>query len=473
MTTTTIARPAARDDQRAHATRALRPTAILTVLLGAQLMAILDVNIVNVAAATIQTDLHASGASLQLIIAGYLIAYAVLLITGARLGGLLGYRRTFLVGLGAFTAASLACGLAGSGGSLTAFRFLQGAGAALMIPQVFSLIQRHFEGPARARALGRYAAVIAGGVVAGQILGGVLVDANLWNTGWRPIFFINVPIGIALLVAGVRLLPRDAAEPGRRLDVPGLIALAAAVLAFVLPLVFGHQQGWPLWTWLSLGGSVVLFAAFAFVQSRVQHPLMPGRLFRVRGLVVAAATMFVMMVAYGGYLFSVALHLQAGLGYSPLHAGLTFVPMALSFGTASLNWRRLPARWHRVMIPVGLAVAAASLAVIAAVLHASATPNLWFFLAQVPFGLGAGVAFSPLMAQALAGVAPADASDASGVVTTTVQLAQVVGLAGIGSLYLSLVGSHGSTAAVTVAVASAGVACLIAVGLSALMPRAR
>ncbi len=467
MTTITLDRPRAAVPRSTGA----RAAALLTVLLGAQLMAILDVNIVNVAAATIRTDLHASGASLQLIIAGYMISYAVLLITGARIGGLTGYRTAFLAGLVGFTAASLACALAPSDALLTVFRFAQGAAAAFMIPQVFSLIQRHFEGPARARALGRYAAVIAGGVVAGQILGGVLVDANLWGTGWRPIFFINVPLGLAFLVAGVRLLPRDAAEPGRRLDVPGLVALAAAVLAFVLPLLFGHQQGWPLWTWLSLGGSVLLFAVFAAVQSRVAHPLMPGRLFRVRGLVVGAITMFAMMVSYGGYLFSVALHLQTGLGYSPLRAGLTFVPMALCFGAASLNWRRLPARWHDVMIPIGLTAAAASLAVIAAILHADGAPDIWFFVAQVPFGIGSGLAFSPLMGKALAGVAPADASDASGLVTTTVQLAQVVGVAGVGSLYLSLIGSHGSTAAVTVTVASAGVAALIAAGTSLLLPR--
>jgi EmrB/QacA subfamily drug resistance transporter len=438
-----------------------RTGAVLAVLLAAQLMAILDVNIVNVAAATIRTDLHTSGAGLQLIVAGYLITYAVLLITGARLGGVLGYRRAFLGGLAGFTVASLACGLAATAGELIAFRFLQGAGAALMIPQVFSLIQRHFTGDARVRALGRYAAVIAGGLVLGQVLGGILVTADIAGTGWRPVFFVNVPIGIVLLFWSARLLPADAVDaPARRLDVPGLVVLAVAVLAFVVPLLFGHQQGWPAWTFVSLSASVVLLAAFATVQRRSTAPLMPGRLFRARGFVPSLTALFVTMCAYGGYLFSVALHLQTGLHYSPLRAGLSFVPMALAFGAASLNWRRVPARWHRRMIPTGLLVAAASLMVIAIALHGSGTPGVWFYLAQIPFGLGAGAAYSPLVAAALANVAPADAADASGLVTTMVQLAQVVGLASIGSLYLSLFATHGSAdaAAITVLVEAVGAA---------------
>jgi MFS family permease len=454
--------------------RPVRTGPVLTVLLAAQLMAILDVNIVNVGAATIRADLHAAGATLQLIIAGYLISYAVLLITGARVGWLIGFRRAFLAGLATFTVASLACALATSAAALVAFRFAQGAGAAFMIPQVFSLIQRHFDGAARLRAFGRYAAVVAGGVVAGQILGGVLVSADLWGTRWRPIFMINVPVGLALLLLGARLLPRhDAPDGGRRLDGWGLVVLGAAVLALVVPLVFGHEEGWPAWCWVSLAAAVALFGAFAAVQRRVAAPLMPGRLFRAAGLLPAITALFALMVAYGGYLFSVALHLQTGLGYSPLRAGLAFVPMAVSFGVGSLNWRRLPRRWHPRLIPAGIVVAAASLGAIAAALYATGRPSAAFFLAQIPFGLGAGAAYSPLVGRALANVAPPDAADASGLVTTTVQLAQVVGLSTVGSAYLTLALSHGSvTAVATTTAVEAALAVLAGVALLLPSPRA-
>ena len=445
--------------------RAPRTGLILAVLLGAQAMAMLDVNIVNVAAATIRSDLHTSGASLQLIIAGYLIAYAVLLITGARLGGALGFRRVFLGGLTVFTLASLACALAPSAGPLIVFRFLQGAGAALMIPQVFSLIQRHFEGAARVKALGRYAAVIAAGSIAGQILGGLIVTADFLGTAWRPAFMINVPVGALILLAAVRVLPSDTHRVVRRHDIPGLATLAVAVLALVVPLVFGHQEGWPAWCWALLAGALAVFPVFAYQQRRAAAPLMPARLFRAAGLLPAIVALFAMMVSYAGYLFSVALHLQTGLGYSPLRAGLSFLPMALTFGTASIQWRRLPARWHRYLPSAGLVLAAAALALIAVSLRG--TPGIGFLAAQIPFGIGAGVAFSPLMARALANVAPADAADASGLVTTIVQLAQVIGLSTVGSVYLSVTAAHGSAGAIAAATAiNAGLALLAAAAAS-------
>jgi len=453
----------------------VRTGAVLAVLLTAQLMAILDTNIVNVAGATIRSDLHTSGAGLQLVIAGYTIAYAVFLITGARIGGMIGYRRAFLLGLAGFTVASLICGLAGTSGQLIGFRLVQGAGAALMIPQVFSLIQRNFTGPTRVRALGYYAAVISGGVVAGQVIGGLLVDANLWGTGWRPVFIINVPIGLAVLVLGRRLLPVDVREPARPLDLAGLATLAAAVLAFVTPLVLGHEEGWPAWCWYSLGASVVLFVGFAGVQRRAAAPLMPGRVFRAPGLILSLAALVAMMISYAGYTFTMALHLQAAVGYSALMAGLTFAPMAICFGIASLNWRRLPARWHGPAIPVGLIVAALSLAAIAVALRGTTPVGPLFLAAQVPFGFGSGVAFSPLMARALAGVRPADAPDASGLLTTNVQLSQVLGVAGLGSLYLGLAEHSASPAgadhAIMVTLLVEAAAAVVGAGVSLLLTR--
>ena len=201
---------------------------LLTIVLAGQFMAILDVTIVNVAISTIQHDLGASGAAMQLVVGGYTIAYAVLLVTGARLGDLGGHRRLFLAGLGLFTLASLACGLAPNTGTLIAFRLAQGAGAALMVPQVLSLIQRSFDGAGRARALSVYATVIAGAAVTGQIVGGILVDLDIAGTGWRPVFLVNVPIGVVLLLAGARWLPADGHRTARGLDPWGLVTARAS-----------------------------------------------------------------------------------------------------------------------------------------------------------------------------------------------------------------------------------------------------
>jgi EmrB/QacA subfamily drug resistance transporter len=431
---------------------------LLTILLTGQFMAILDVSIVNVAAPTIRTDLSASGARLQLIVAGYTIAYAVLLITGARLGARHGHRTVFLIGLAAFTAASLACGLAQTSGQLIAFRFGQGVGAALMVPQVLSLIQRSFSGAARARALSLYAAAIAGGAVIGQISGGLLVSADLFGTGWRPVFLVNVPVGLLLLFLGGRVMPRDAGDPSRSLDLPGLALLVPTVLAFIVPLVLGHEQGWPLWGWLCLLASAFLGAVFALVQRRVSRaPLIPGRILRIRSVVAGVVVLFGSFAIYGGWLFCLAVYVQSGLGWSPLKTGLLFLPGAVGFATASLTWRRLPEGWHRGLIPVGLAVATVAMALLAVVAFFGDPPST--VLLSVAFalnGVGMGFAFSPVISVALAEVPPADAPNASGLLTTTLQLAQAVGVAVFGTLYLSLLSARTvSAAATTTAIALA------------------
>src|SRR6202012_812476 len=216
------------------------PGVALAVALAGQLMGVIDVNNVNVSVPAMHGTLGASGAGLQLIVAGYTIAYAVLLVTGARLGDILGHRRTYLAGVALFALASLGCGLAPSAGALVALRFVQGAGAAAMIPQVLSLIQRSYTAPGpRARAMSLYATVISGGAVLGQVIGGLLVSANLFGSSWRPVVLVNVPAG---RYDGVR-----------RLALPGLAVLTPAVLAFVLPLVLGQPLGWPAWGWALLG----------------------------------------------------------------------------------------------------------------------------------------------------------------------------------------------------------------------------
>lgn len=304
MTTASEATP--RSATSKDSTTDNRSGRVLALVLAAQFMALLDIFIVNVAAPTIRSELHASGAGLQLVVVSYTITYAVLLITGARLGDLLGHGRAHLAGLGVFTAASLTCGLAAGTGQLIAFRLVQGAAAAVMIPQVLSLIQRHFTGEARIRALGAYSAVLATGAAAGQVLGGVLVSADLFGAGWRPVFLVNVPIGLVLLVLGGRVLPSEPrTAPGRvqararGLDLPGLVLLAAAVTLLTVPLVLGQELDWPVWSRFCMAVSVGLFAVFAAYESRLAArggaPLIAPRVLRVPGIARAALRILLVM----------------------------------------------------------------------------------------------------------------------------------------------------------------------------------
>ncbi|MGW4354650.1 MFS transporter [Nocardia sp. NPDC004582] len=446
-----------------------RPIAVLTVILLGQFMAVLDASIVNVAIPSIRTSLHATGSGLQLIVSGYVIAYAVLLVTGARLGDRFGQRSMFVAGLTLFTLASLICGLAWNPASLIAFRFLQGVGAAAMVPQVMSLIQITATGNTRARALSVYAAVISGGMVAGQILGGVIVSSDIAGTGWRGVFLVNVPIGLALLAVAPRVLPAATPRAERRLDLPGLAVLTASVLALSVPLVLGHEQQWPAWTRIALGASAFGFAAFALVERWVHRrggePLFADRVVRAPGLLVAAATLFLIMCTFGGWVFILTIHLQSTLGYSPVHAGLLFVPNGITFGLVSLNWTRVPARYHRAMIPGGLLLAVATTIAAGLSLRDGHSINALDLVILALMGVGYGLAFSPLMARATSKIPVTLAADASGILVTCVQLGVVIGVATFGTLFLTLatdpvaaahaVGVTATAEGVTLAVAAA------------------
>jgi MFS family permease len=430
--------------------RGVRPGALLAIVLTGQLMAVIDVFIVNVGLPTMHARLHASGASLQLIVAGYTIAYAVLLVTGARLGAILGYARMFLSGAAVFTLASLGCGLAGTAGQLIALRFLQGAGAAMMIPQVLSLIQRGYTGEARARAMTLYSAVLACGALLGQIAGGLLISADVAGTAWRPLFLVNVPIGLALLAAGLRWLPlaRDRRGSGGarryRLDLAGVATLGPAVLAFVLPLVLGQEEHWPTWGWACLAASAVGVGVFAAVERSVSrrggHPIVSSRVLRLPGLASSIAAVFLVMAVFSGSLFALTLHLQEALGYSALRAALTFAPTGVAFAVVSLSWRRLPARAHHALSIAGFAVYAVALLGLAAALHGGGTGGVGLYLVLALLGAASAAAFSPVMTRALMRIPVDDAADASGLIVTTIQLAIVTGVATFGTLYLNLAG---------------------------------
>src|ERR1700734_316269 len=367
-----------------RADRVTRSGVVLAIVLTGQIMAVIDVSIVNVAVPAMHVTLGASGAGLQLIVAGYTIAYAVLLVTGARLGDILGHRRTYLGGVALFTLASLGCGLAPSAGALVALRFVQGAGAAVMIPQVLSLIQRGYTSPGpRARAMSLYATVISGGAVLGQVVGGLLVSANLFGSSWRPVFLVNVPVGLAVLACG-RLLPAQGQRDRQRSpDRPGLAVLTPAVLALVLPLVLGQPLGWPAWGWALLAASLVLFGLLGLVEHRVAgrggQPILPRSLLGLPGVIAGLGGLFASMVVFGGWLFGLALELQDGLGDSPLRAGLTFVPCGVAFALVSMNWRRLPARYHGQLPMFGFVVTAAGLVWAGLLLHTGGAGGTWLY----------------------------------------------------------------------------------------------
>lgn len=438
---------------------------MLGVLLLGQFMGLLDVYIVNVAMPTIGADLHASGASLQLVVGGYTVAYAMLLITGARLGDLYGRRRMYLAGAIGFTVSSLVCGLAPDAPVLVGARVTQGAAAAVMVPQIMSVIQMRFTGRARAKALSAYAVVLSVGSVAGLVLGGVLVSADLLGAGWRPVFLVNVPLGAALVAMVPRVLPADRPRGTRRLDLAGLALAMPAVVLVVLPLVLGRELGWPAWTFACIAAGAVLAVAFVMLQRRLAagggDPLLNLDVLRAPGMPSGLVTLSCLMVTYGGLLFGFTLHLQAGLGDSALRAGLSLIPMAVAFGLAGFYWRALPGRVHHLLSPLGLTLCVLGDLALAVAMRGGTQGSPLMWTALVVWGAGTGVAIS-LLAHSLVHVPQSQAADASGLLTTTMQLGQVVGVATFGTVFLSLAGRSSAHALSTTAY---WLALLTAVGI--------
>jgi EmrB/QacA subfamily drug resistance transporter len=429
---------------------------MLAILLVGQFMALLDATVVNVAMPTIGRDLRASGSALQMVVSGFTITYAVLLITGARLGSLYGRRRMYLIGLLGFTVTSLGCGLAPTTEVLIGARLLQGAAAAAMVPQIISVINSRFTGSARATALSAYSAVVAVGAVAGQILGGVLVSADIAGAGWRPIFLVNVPVGLALTALVARKVPADNPTGGHRLDLAGLGLIVAAVFLVVIPLVLGHQQGWPAWIYPALIGGLGLATAFVAVERRVRSPLLDLQVLRAAGLRSGLLTLAAGMIAYGGYIFVLSLHLQTGIGDSPLRAGATFAPAGVAFGAISLLWRKLPPRSHRHLTSLGCGLSAIVFVAIALDLRTGGSGGAGLLVILTLSGAFLGLAFGSVVTHAMANVPAAQAADASGLLTTTLQLSQVLGVAIFGSVFLSIranANAHPSAHALTVTLA--------------------
>jgi EmrB/QacA subfamily drug resistance transporter len=454
---------------------------MLPVVLMAMFMAGFDIWAVNVAAPSLQRDLHVSDAALQLIVGGYAFMYASGMVTGGRLGDLFGYRRMFMIGVVSFAAASLLCGLAQSSGELVAARLLQGLTGAVMVPQVLALITATFPVAERARALAWFGVTMGVGFVSGQILGGGLIQANIFGLGWRAIFLVNVPVGIAALIASAIVVPHAWAPRRPRLDPLGAVGVSASIALALVPLTLGRDQGWPLWTWVSLSASVPLLVLTVLWERRLARrggePLLDLPLFRDRAFSAGLVVNFGLVFFFGSFMFVLTLLLQAGLGLSPLHAGIVALPMAATFTTASILSPRFSGRLGPRSITLGASITTLGSVVLALTgAHYGAGLTGWDLApATALIGLGQGIALPSLIGAVLTHVKPERAGAAAGTLTTTQQFGAAGGIAVIGAIFYSTLGPAPSTAAFVSAmvVAMAVNAALVGVAAAAtlLLPR--
>jgi EmrB/QacA subfamily drug resistance transporter len=406
----------------------------LYVLCTGVLMIVLDTTVVTVALPSIQADLGFSGPNLVWVLNAYMLTFGGFLLLGGRLGDLYGQRRWFLAGLAAFTVASLACGMADSQLSLVFWRAVQGLGGAVVTAVALSLIMNIFTEPAeRAQAMGIYGFVCAAGGSIGEVLGGVMTN---W-LGWESIFLVNLPIGIAAYAAIVRLLPADKPAAGaRRLDVAGAVTVTLGLMLAVYAVVDGNAAGWTSpQTLLLLGGAVALLAAFLAIEARVPEPLMPLRLFTLRNVAVANIVGVLWAAGMFGWFVISALYLQHVLGYDPLRVGLSFLPadVIMAAFSAGLSAKMVMRFGLRQPMWIGLLIAALGLA-----LFARAPLDGTFVVDVLPgmllLGLGAGMAFNPVLLAAMSDVTESESGLASGVVNTSFMMGGALGLAIIASL---------------------------------------
>jgi len=410
----------------------------LGVLLLAAAMDLIDTTIAVLALPVIGDDLGAGDAALEWIIAAYALAFALGLVTGGRLGDVVGRRRVFLIGLAGFTAASALCGLAPTASVLVAARAIQGAFAALMIPQVVSIIAASFPPEDRAKAYGMMGAVAGVATVVGPLLSGALLELDLFS--WRPIFLINVPVGLATIAAALAFVRESRSESPPRLDLAGAGLLTVALVMLLLPLVEGHQLGWPAWTFAALVASIPALGLFAVHQHRRERrgaaPLVPPSLFRQRAFAGGTLATLAFFSGPPALLFVITITLQA-LGFSPLHTALTFVPLSLASVPAAGVSVALAPRLGRGLILGGALVVALGIAgLLLAVELAGAALTTWTLLpGMVVTGLGLGLVAPTLLDVVLAGVDPRDAGAASGVRSTASLLGGAIGVALIGLIF--------------------------------------
>ena len=407
--------------------------ALLVLCLGV-LMIVLDTTIVNVALPSIRTDLGFTETSLVWVVNAYMLTFSGFLLLGGRLGDLFGHRRVFLIGLTGFTLASLACGIATTQALLVAARAVQGLGGAVVSAVSLSLIMNLFTEPAdRAKAMGVYGFVCAGGGSIGVLLGGLLTGTLSWH--W--IFLVNLPIGVVVYALCLALLPAAAGQAsGQRLDVTGAVTVTLALMLAVYAVVNGNEAGWLSTQTLGLlAAGAVLMAVFLVVESRVKHPLMPLSLFGLRNVALANVVGVLWAAAMFAWFFISALYMQQVLGYSPMQVGLAFLPANLIMAAFSLGLSAKIVMRFGIRRPLvaGLLTAAAGLALFARA-PVGGDAVLDVLPGMLLLGLGGGIAFNPLLLAAMSDVDPSDSGLASGVVNTAFMMGGALGLAVLASL---------------------------------------
>jgi EmrB/QacA subfamily drug resistance transporter len=429
----------------------------LAIVATAMVLDLVDMTIINVAVPTLQAQLGASDAEVQWMVAGYSTIFALLLITGGRLGDIFGYRRAFLIGVGGFTLTSLLGGLAQDPGQLVAARLLQGATAAIMLPQVTSLTQIMYPPHERVAALGLFG--ILGGLAAvlGPVIGGFILSANVFGLGWRAIFLINLPVGIIALSMAMRILPGGKSAHSPRLDMVGTVLVMLLLFALIFPLIQGRDYGWPLWCFglmaCSLPIALMLVRHSQARMARDGSALIVPDLFHARGFTFGLLTTLMFQTATGGLLFVLTLAMQRGLHFTAAQVGIAHVPYAFgaSFAIGMLSRKALP-RFGPIIITWGAGLMVAGLGVLVAIFNApslmAAVPWLIAF-PLLAMGLGMGLVGGPLPPCTLSEVDVGHAGSASGTLKATQQLGSAVGAAAIGTLFFlvdPLAGTAGADA---------------------------
>jgi len=424
----------------------------LFVVMSAAFMVLLDISIVNVAIPAIQRNLHANFAEVQFVLAGYQLAYAVVLITGSRLGDLYGRRRMFMIGMAGFTIASALCGFAQNPTMLVASRVLQGLMAALMFPQALSVIQVNFPPRERAAAFGLFGATIGVATITGPLVGGLIIRDDVTGQAWRFIFLVNLPIGIAAIAAAAVLLRESRAPGAARLDLVGVLLVSAGLFLLAYPLVEGRDAGWPAWAYVMLVASVPVLAAFVLFerqQGRLgRNPLVDLTLFRNRSFSAGTLMSTVFLSGVPSFFLIFGLMLQIGHDFSALRAGLTTIPFSMGTAVASGISVRLAPRLGKRILAIGSALLVIGMLAVIAIVRARGNdlsgPEL--IPALLVCGLGLGSVVAPLVTVILAGVPPRIAGAASGVLTTTQQIGGAIGVAIIGVIFFGMLGSRADIA---------------------------
>ncbi|MGZ4268177.1 MAG: MFS transporter [Solirubrobacteraceae bacterium] len=451
--------------------------AALAVVLAGTFLVVLDFFIVNVALPSMQADLHASSGAIEWVVAGYALTSAVFLICAGRLGDRFGRRRAFVAGVALFTASSAVCGLAPGAGVLIAARLVQGLAGAAIMPNVLSIIGVTYDGEDRVRALAVYGVVLGLAAVGGQLIGGVLVQADVAGLGWRACFLINVPVGLAALALAPRLVPESREPAAGRIDLRGTVLVTAGLTAVVLPLVEGRTQGWPVWTWASLALAPVLLGAFAAGQVRLARrggsPLLVPSLFRGRAFSAGLVVQSVFWCGQASFFLVLALYLQNGRGLDALQAGLVFTILAAAYLATSMKAPALTVRFGRALVAEGALVLAAGHGLLLAAVSEQGVGGPVALLAPglLLAGAGMGLVITPLTSLVLGSVGPEHAGSASGALSTMQNVGNATGVAVIGVLYF---GAGADPAhAFAVSVAALGALLVAVAALTRLLPPAR